>query len=213
MSENVKRRYEAPRRAERAAATRSAVLAAARELFVARGYAGTAVGDIAAKAGISVDTVYSSVGRKPVLLRELVETSLSGQDHAVPAAERDYVIRVRAAPTAAEKIALYAEAITSIHGRLAPVFLALRDAAVSDRDCAALWREIAERRARNMLDFAADLRATGDLRDDLTDRQVADVVWSTNAVEYWVLLVHERGWTPEEFRGWLTDSWTRLLLA
>ena len=189
------------------------MLAAARELFVARGYPKTAVGDIAALAGVSVDTVYSSVGRKPVLLRELVETSLSGQDHAVPAAERDYVVRVRAAPTAAEKIALYAEAITSIHGRLAPVFLALRDAAVGDQDCAALWREIAERRARNMLDFAADLRATGDLREDLTDRQVADVVWSTNAVEYWVLLVHERGWTPEQFREWITDSWTRVLLA
>jgi AcrR family transcriptional regulator len=213
MSENVKRRYEAPRRAERAAATRSAVLAAARELFVARGYPKTAVSDIAALAGVSVDTVYSSVGRKPVLLRELVETSLSGQDRAVPAAERDYVVRVRAAPTAAEKIALYAEAITSIHRRLAPVFLALRDAAVGDQDCAALWREIAERRARNMLDFAADLRAAGGLREDLTDRQVADIVWSTNAVEYWVLLVHERGWTPDQFREWITDSWTRLLLA
>ena len=213
MSDNVKRRYEAPVRAERAAATRSAVLAAARELFVARGYAGTGVGDIAALAGVSVDTVYSSVGRKPVVLRALVESALSGTDHAVPAAERDYVIRVRAAPTAREKIGLYADAITSIHGRLAPVFLALRDAAAGDPDCAALWRGIAERRARNMLDFAADLRATGDLRDDLTDRQVADVVWSTNAVEYWVLLVHERGWTPEEFREWIADSWTRLLLA
>ncbi len=213
MSENVKRRYEAPRRAERAAATRSAVLTAARDLFTSNGYPRTQIGDIAARAGVSVDTVYTSVGRKPVLLRQLVESALSGTDHAVPAAERDYVVRVRAAPTAAEKITLYAEAITSIHRRLAPVFLALRDAAVGDPDCAALWREIAERRARNMLDFAADLRATGSLRPDLDDRQVADIVWSTNAVEYWVLLVHERGWTPERFREWITDSWTRLLLV
>jgi hypothetical protein len=63
-----------------------------------------------------------------------------------------------------------------------------------------------------MRDFAADLRATGELRPDLTDDDVADVVWSMNAVEYWVLLVHERGWTPDRFRRWLADAWIRLLL-
>jgi hypothetical protein len=33
-----------------------------------------------------------------------------------------------------------------------------------------------------------------------------------NAAEYWVLLVHERGWTPARFQAWITDAWTRLLL-
>jgi AcrR family transcriptional regulator len=212
MSGNVKRQYHAPRRAEQAAATRSAVLAAARELFVTRGYPKTTVGDIAAQAGVSIDTVYSAVGRKPVLLRELVESALSGTDHAVPAVERDYVRKIREETTAAAKIARYAEAVTSIQQRLAPVFLALRDAAVHDPACAALWREIADRRARNMRDFAADLRSTGGLREDLTDDEVADVVWSMNAAEYWVLLVHERGWTPARFQAWITDAWTRLLL-
>lgn len=43
---------------------------------------------IAGTAGVSVDTVYASVGRKPALLKELVETSLSGTEVAVPAHER-----------------------------------------------------------------------------------------------------------------------------
>ncbi|MEP7025810.1 MAG: TetR/AcrR family transcriptional regulator, partial [Actinomycetota bacterium] len=77
---------------------------------------------------------------------------------------------------------------------------------------AALWTEIARRRAANMLTFAADLRATAELRDDLSDQQVADIIWSMNAAEYWVLLVQERTWTPEQFKAWLTDAWTRLLL-
>jgi hypothetical protein len=63
-----------------------------------------------------------------------------------------------------------------------------------------------------MRDFAAGLRATGELRPDLTDDEVADVVWSMNGVEYWVLLVRERGWTADRFRLWLTDAWIRLLL-
>jgi hypothetical protein len=33
-----------------------------------------------------------------------------------------------------------------------------------------------------------------------------------NAAEYWDLLVRGRGWTPGQFRDWLTDAWTRLLL-
>lgn len=214
MTDDVKRRrYHAPGRAEQAEATRVAVLAAARELFVRRGYRATTVAGIAAQAGVAVDTVYATVGRKPALLRELVETSLSGTDRAVPAAERDYVQQILATPTARAKLAVYAEAVAVIGQRHAPVFLALRDAAGTDADCAALRTEIADRRARNMLALAADLRATGELRPELSDQEVADVIWSMNAAEYYVLLVHERGWSPERFGDWLADAWVRLLLA
>lgn len=215
MAEDVKspRRYHSPRRAEQAAVTRRAVLAAAREVFVERGYGSATVAEIATRAGVALDTVYASVGRKPALLRELVETALSGGDVAVPAHQRDYVAHVRAAAGAAEKLAIYARAVAAINQRLAAVFLVLRDAAVTDRDCAALWAEISGRRARNMRDLAADLRGTGQLRADLDDGQVADVVWSMNSAEYWDLLVGQRGWSSALVADWLADAWTRLLLA
>ena len=63
-----------------------------------------------------------------------------------------------------------------------------------------------------MRDFAADLRSTGELREDLTDSDVADIIWSMNSSEYWVLLVGERGWTAERFGAFLIDAWYRLLL-
>ena len=209
----ARRQYRAPRRAAGAARTRAAVLASARDLFVAKGYRRTTVADVAEGAGVAVDTVYATVGRKPVILRELVETAISGTDEAVPGPERDYVARMRAADRAADKLAIYAAAIGAIHPRLGPVFLALRDAAVQDPACATLWAEIARRRAANMRNLAADLRATGELRPDLDDDTVADIVWSTNAVEYWLLLVGERGWTTERFVAHLTDMWTRTLLT
>jgi AcrR family transcriptional regulator len=207
------RRYHSPRRAEQAGATRRAVLEAARELFVADGYAATTVADIARRAGVAVDTVYATVGRKPALLREVLETAISGADVAVPAEQRDYVKRSVAARTAPEKIRLYVEGLVGVMGRLAPVYLAVRDAATRDADSAALWSGISERRATNMRRFAADLRATGELRADLTDDDVADIIWSTNGPEYWVLLVRDRGWSPRRFGEYLVDAWTRLLLA
>jgi AcrR family transcriptional regulator len=218
MGENVKaaragkRAYNSPRRVEQAAATRRAVLTAARELFVSNGYSATTIAAIAERARVSLDTIYATVGRKPALLRELVETAISGTEQAVPAEQRDYVMRISGADNALDKITIYAQAITAIQQRLAPVFLALRDAAATDIDCAALWAEIAKRRATNMRTFAAELRNTGDLRNDLSDDQVADIIWSMNAAEYWDLLVHQRGWTPDQFADWLTDAWTRLLL-
>ncbi len=216
MSDHVnaqKRVYRAPQRAARAAATRRAVLDGAKALFVERGYGATTVADIAERAGVAVDTLYATVGRKPEILRELVETALSGTGEVVPAQQRDYVLAIQAAPDIEAKLAIYAAAVTAIQSRLAPIFLALRDAAVTDASCAALWREISERRARNMREFAADLRVTGRLRDDLTDDDVADVIWTMNAAEYWDLLVGQRGWQPQQFQDWLANAWSRLLIA
>ncbi|MCW2530909.1 MAG: regulatory protein TetR [Blastococcus sp.] len=217
MAEDVKpparRRYTSAVRAEQAAATRRAVLDAARDLFAEDGYAATSIAAIAARAGVAVDTVYAAAGRKPALLRELVETTLSGTDQAVPADQRDYVLRIRAAASAREKIAIYAAAVSEIGVRMAPVHRALAEAAVSDGDCAALRAEISRRRADNMRLFAADLRATGELRADLTDDEVADIVWSTNAAEFRALLVGERGWSAERFGTFLADAWSRVLLA
>jgi hypothetical protein len=156
--------------------------------------------------------VYATIGRKPALLREVLETALSGSDEVVPGPERDYVARVRAATSARDKIAAYVSGLVPLQARLAPVFLTLRDAGAGDAEAAATWREMSARRARNMLMFAADLRATGELRDDLTDQDVADVVWSMNGPEYWVLLVGERGWTHRKFGDHLTEAWSRLLL-
>lgn len=214
MPDDVKprRRYHAPQRAEQAAATRSAVLDAARELFTTRGYPATTVADVARRAGVNVDTLYATVGRKPALLREVVETAISGLDRAVPAEERDYVRAVRAATTAGEKIDIYAAAVARIAPRTGPVFLALR-AAAHDPDCAALHAEITDRRAANMRLFAADLRVTGELRADLTDEEIADVVWAMNSADYYALLVDGRGWTPERYGCHLADAWRRTFLA
>ena len=76
-----------------------------------------------------------------------------------------------------------------------------------------VYAEITERRAANMRLFAAELRATGELRPDLTDGEVGDIVWAMNSADYYALLVDHRGWTPERYGGHLADAWRRMLLA
>ncbi len=212
MAEPVKRNYQSRTREASAQQTRSAILEAARELFRERGYGGLTMQAVARTAGVALDTVYAAVGPKPVLVRLLIETAISGRDTPVSARERDYVRQIRAAGSAAEKLELYAAAITRIHGRLAPLVQALRAAAPSEPELAALWQEIADRRARNMREFADDLLATGEIRSDLNRNLLADIIWSMNAPEYYTLLVHDRRWPPRRFERWLADAWKRLLL-
>lgn len=207
------RSYHSPLREERAQCTRRAILDAARTLLVEQGYGRLTMQAVAREAGVALDTVYESVGRKPVLVRLLVETAISGQDEAVPADEREYVRRILAAPTAREKIAIYADAVRHILPRLAPIVVALSDAASAYPDLAVLWEEIAERRAANMGRFADDLISTGEVRPELDRGAVADVIWSMNAPEFYTLLVDHRGWSPDRFGAWLAEAWERLLLA
>ena len=92
MTTPVKTRsYRSPRRQEQAAATRRSVLRAARDLFTRDGYAATTVTAIAAAAGVSLDTVYASVGRKPELLLAVIDQVLASSDEPVDLEEREYV--------------------------------------------------------------------------------------------------------------------------
>jgi AcrR family transcriptional regulator len=207
----VKRRYDATGRRQSAARTRAAILDAARELFTQRGYAATPMTAIAARAGVALDTVYASAGRKPEIARLLVETAISGTDQAIPAEQRDYVRAIRAAPDAGTKIALYAAAVTAMAPRLVLVLGIIQQAASTEPELARLWNQIAERRAANMRLFVADLAAAAPLR--LDPDQAADIVWATNATEMYQLLVGQRGWSPQQYEHFLADTWRRVLLV
>lgn len=213
MTRTIKlRAYDSTARKAAAQATRQSIIDSARHLFLENGYAGTTMLAIAQAAGIALDTVYATVGRKPTLFRLLVETAISGRDEAVPAEERDYVRAIREEPDAARKLQIYAAALRAIQPRLAPLFRVLQAAAPLDPNLKALWQEISQRRAANMRLLAKELAATGRLRVGLSVSAVADIIWSTNSPEFYLLLVDQRGWSEQEFERWLADAWRRLLL-
>jgi AcrR family transcriptional regulator len=214
VSRPVKRSpYDNAARQAKSLETRQGILRAARALMLERGYRASTIAEIARRAGVHVDTVYELIGRKPVLLRELIEQAISGTDGAVIAEERDYVQAMLAEPDPAAKLAIYARAMREIQVRMAPLFLALRDAASTEPEARQVWQEISSRRAANMRKLASDLRDAGGLRPGLSVQEAADVIWATNSPELYVLLTAERNWTADHYESWLADTWRRLLLA
>jgi AcrR family transcriptional regulator len=204
--------YDNAARQAQSRETRQRILDAARTLFLERGYRAATIAEIARRARVHVDTVYELAGRKPVLLRELIEQAISGTDHAVAAEERQYVQAMQAEPDPARKLALYAHAMREIQARMAPLLLSLRDAATTEPEAHQVWREISDRRAANMRKLARDLADAGGLRPGLSLDDAADVIWATNSPELYVLLTTERNWTPDHYQSWLADTWHRLLL-
>src|SRR6266571_83815 len=133
------RRYDSPRRREQARATRQAVLEAARELFVERGYAVTTIDAIAAGAGVSPETVYATFKNKRSLLSQLVDVSMAGDDAPIPILERSWVREVRDEPEPLRRLQILARNGRLILERTAPIYDVLRSAAAADPQVAVLW--------------------------------------------------------------------------
>ena len=77
-----------PNRAERAAERREAIIAAAMDEFIARGFAATRLDDIAKRAGVAKGTIYLHFRDKESMFEELIRTAivpLVGRMHAPPA--------------------------------------------------------------------------------------------------------------------------------
>lgn len=211
MSSSVKRSYDNERRTARSRDTKQRILEAARQELTSRGYRASTIAQVARTAGVHPDTIYALVGRKPEILRELIEVAISGADGPVAPEDREYVQRIKAEPDPRRKLAIYADATRAVQTRMAPLHLALRDASFTEPEADQIWNEINERRALNMRRLVDDL---GDevLRPGLTVDTAADVIWATASSEVFLLLTSDRGWSLEQYEQWLHDTWCRLLL-
>ena len=207
MSRPVKapRRYESAGRQEQARQTRRDVLAAAKALFLERGYAATTMADVAARAGVAVQTVYSSVGGKAALLKEVFDTTLVGDDEPVPVSGRPEIARVSAETDARRKLELFAKYVSSVLQRMSPLVPVVLAAADADEDAARLWDGLHRGRYQGMTEFATNLKEQRLLRRGMTVERAAAVLAAHIDVVNWQNLVERHGFTKREFEAWLVD--------
>src|SRR3954454_15983238 len=129
MGESVKRRrYDSSRRRAQANETRSAVVRAARDLFVEQGYGRTSMADIAARAGVSVETIYAAFGNKATLLHRAWDITVGGDDQDIVFHERPEVLAMRAEPNLTKRLMLHAQFSTRTAQRIAPFQLMVQAA-------------------------------------------------------------------------------------
>jgi AcrR family transcriptional regulator len=204
--EAARRRYDSPRRRDQAGATRADIAAAARQLFMERGWAGTRVRDVAATAGVAEPTVYAVYGSKTGLALALVDAAAEAAD--LGAQEADLAA---AAGDPAGQLAAMAGFDRRLFERSGDVLGMLHDAGRSQPDLAAAYRE-GRAQADQVRQRVLGTWPPQAFRAGMDSRLAADTYAALANIDVYRILAEERGWSPERIERWWRDSLIRLIL-
>jgi AcrR family transcriptional regulator len=192
---------------------RAAVVAAARTLFLERGYGATTIEAISALSDVPPATVYRLFSSKRGILKALLDVSIAGDDEAVPMADRPHVRALLADPDPRNKVAGFVANAAHVNSRTATIYRILVSAAASDPDAAALLDELTRQRQEGQGRIARSLARARALRPKLRERDAGDIIHALMSPEVYGLLVVDRGWSPERYETWLTEALVDQLLA
>jgi AcrR family transcriptional regulator len=198
------RRYRSPLRAQRAAETRRALLAAAHRLFTERGWSATGMRDVAAEAGVATETVYAHFTSKRALLQAVIDVAVVGDELPVAVAGRPEFASIGRG-THAQRCSAAARVLRGIQVRTAALAKALREAAGADDEIAEALRLTRDRQR-------ADVGAAAELimgRPPTAGER--DGLWALTSPEVYLLLVEGSGWTPEQYEPWMAETLSRLV--
>lgn len=200
------RTYRSPRRDRQAEETRQQILAAARRLFSEGGYTATTVGDIASGAGVSVPTVYASVGTKAQLALALVEFINREADMDALVAAQD------AATTAEALLDAFAHLTRQLHERCGDIIRSLLSAATSSTELRPASDEGRRVHRDGCHQIAARLAAMDALTPHLDVAQAGAVLATYAGPEAVERFTVEHEWTFDELEAFLAHAMRRLLL-
>ena len=202
-----------PRRAEAARHTRDALIRAAAELFAERGYDATTIQAIATHAGVARPTVFTSVpGGKPQLLKEARDRALAGDDEPVPVPQRPWFRHAMSQTDPYELLRLQAGNYRRILDRAARLEHALTIAASHDPALAELHQQAQQQRRYGALAVSTRLDELQALPPDLDAEQAADTIYALASPDIYLLLVHDRAWSPGNYEQWLAKRLQQSLL-
>jgi AcrR family transcriptional regulator len=207
MAQRVKRarNYNSTRRREQADTTRRDIINAAKKLFESDGYAATTMAGIGREAGVALKTVYLSFESKSGLLSTLWDVLLRGGEDAPAVAQLAWYREVIEEPDPARALRLNARNATAVRRRIGVLLGVIRDAAPSDPAIGALWKQIQTSFYDNQCAIVASIKAKNALRPGLDATRATDILWTLIHPDIWLLLVGQRGWSPEDYEQWLGD--------
>lgn len=209
----TKRRYDARRRRERAEeerrATQARVAEAARRLFLTKGYVATTMAEIAREAGVALQSVYSAGRSKADLLHLVTDIAVAGDDQQVMLLDRPRYAAIRDEPNPKLQVQIVAALIAETMERLAPVWIAYREAAAVDAKAAANLIAAHHRRHETFAGLI-DMLPARHLRR--SREEATDTAWALGSIDVFLLLRNIQGWDAQRYAAWLSHTLTDQLL-
>lgn len=200
MANHVKRNYDSTSREASAARTRSKILEAGKYLFSRRGIDATTIAQIAERAGVSPATVYATVKSKSGLLHALMHDAIFGPRF------QDAQKKLVGVNDPVKQIALTAHVARAIYeGESGDLSLLMKASAFSAQLRKTQHRFEALRREMQRGRIDALFKA-GRAKKGLDKDAASTILWMFTGREVYHKLVHESGWSPDKFQGWLEHT-------
>jgi AcrR family transcriptional regulator len=207
-----RRRYNSASRRARVAESRLRILQAAHELFVARGFAGTTIADIASAADVSPPTVFALHDSKTNLLKTCIDVALAGDDADVAVGDRPLAMWVAETDDARVLLGRYAVMMGEIARRAAPIYSVLVRAADAEPELAALLKDLEQQRLRAATRLAEAVRDRAGLPPRRSLNDARDTIWICNVPELYIMLTRSRRWSTRRYVEWARDALIKLVI-
>ena len=194
-------------------ATRTRAIAAARRLFIERGYPATTMEAIGQASDTPMATLYRLFGTKANVLQQVMNIAFVGDDEPIALHDRPLASDAAAQKDPAAMLRGYAALTRDVLSRSAPLHHVLHTAATVDAEAAELLENNRRERAEGQARVVEGLRRRKALRAGLADKQALDIAYALMSPELYRVLTVDRGWGDDTYEQWLGDTLCETLLA
>ncbi len=194
------------RREVQAAETRRLILESARRRFAGDGYARTSLKAIAADVGVSVQTIYDSVGQKADLVRRLNDLI----DDEAQVGELAATLATETDPRAV--VGVSARITRRIHERCGDLVRAGFEAARAEPELAEVAAEGGRRHRGGAARVAGRLAELKALRKGLPTEQAALTLAALSDIRVAFLLADDHGLSPQQIEDWIAERCAEAVL-
>ena len=166
--------------------------------------------DVAAEAGVAVQTVYFVFHTKPELLAACYDLAVIGSPDGVPPSKQAWHLAMTAATTAPDSVSHLIDGTTAICERVALLDDTVR-AALHEPEAVAVHKRGERFRRQDFELIVKHWAASFGLRDGLSATACVDLLLTYTGPSTYRQLVVDYGWTDAAYRSWLHESLTGLL--
>ena len=172
---------------------------AAVALFASVGYTATTMEAVAARSGMSVQSVYFTFHSKANLVQAAIDRATPPPQTRTTEQDPD------------QALTLLVDGVVRSLEATGALAMAVSAAAPGDAAVTQVRDGLDRRRAQAALDLVHQLRGLRSLARGVTARRAADVVYGLLSPQLHALLVLERGWTTKRYAAWSADAIGRAL--
>ena len=206
-----RRAYHSPRRAAQASRTRARICAAARECFLAHGFSGTRMRDVARRAQVSEATLYLIFPTKAALLSDVIRSAIRGPAPATRLADSPDWQTLTSMPTE-QLLGHFAVLIERVLHDAAPLLAIGAAAASEDAELLELRDRGRAAEHATLMTLVESLHDRGALATHLSVERATDILYALASDTVYLRLTSDCSWSRDAYIAWLTDTLNRVLL-